>query len=129
MIRPIAGMKIAVNKEFGDRVRQRRRELKLTQLELGERFNWSKSQVSRLENGAGSTSLPILVLLAKALETTPDALLGFNRAQDYAIRLAEHMWTKHYREDAPAWQAFPDLLGVLTQIDNMLTGLMRRPTP
>lgn len=52
--------------------------------------------------------------------TAPDAL-------GYATRLAESMWRKHYQQDAPNWQPFDDLMGVLTQIDNMTTGLTRKP--
>lgn len=43
----------------------------------------------------------------------------------YASRLAKHLWKKHYMKDAPQWKPFDDLIGVLTQIDNMTTGLTR----
>lgn len=45
----------------------------------------------------------------------------------YATRLACSMWDEHYKADSPNWQPLPDLMGVLTQIDNMLTGLIRNP--
>lgn len=41
----------------------------------------------------------------------------------YATRLAEAIWRKHYATDAPNWKPLPDLMGVLTQIDNMTNGL------
>lgn len=50
----------------------------------------------------------------------PDAL-------GYATRLAGSLWEKHFKQDAPDWRPLPDLLGVLTQIDNMTTGLVRGP--
>jgi hypothetical protein len=48
---------------------------------------------------------------------------------EYATQLATWTWEKHYRDDSPDWRPLPDLMGVLTQIDNMLTGLVRaRPS-
>jgi len=44
-------------------------------------------------------------------------------AQSYATTLAVSMHKQHYAEDAPNWQPLPDLVGLLTQIDNMYTGL------
>lgn len=41
----------------------------------------------------------------------------------YAVRLAVALWEKHYKTQAPDWKPLPDLIGVLTQIDNMTTGL------
>jgi hypothetical protein len=35
------------------------------------------------------------------------------------------MWRKHYKDVAPDWKPLDDLIGVLTQIDNMTTGLKR----
>lgn len=52
--------------------------------------------------------------------SAPDAL-------GYATRLAESMWRKHYQQIAPNWHPFDDLMGVLTQIDNMATGLIKAP--
>ena len=43
----------------------------------------------------------------------------------YAQRLATFLWEKHYKKDAPEWKPLPDLIGVLTQIDNMTAGLVR----
>lgn len=48
-----------------------------------------------------------------------------NREYEYAKELAENIWSKFYKENAPEWEPCPDLLGVLTQIDNMVCGLVR----
>lgn len=45
---------------------------------------------------------------------------------EYATRLATILWEKHWKSESPDWQPLPDLMGVLTQIDNMTTGLVRR---
>ncbi len=57
----------------------------------------------------------------------------FNRdwgkdAYGYAKRLAEAIYQKHYRQDSPEWKPLDDTLGVLTQIDNMTSGLVN-PLP
>ena len=44
---------------------------------------------------------------------------------EYASRLATWIWEKHYKNESPHWKPLNDLLGVLTQIDNMVTGLVR----
>jgi hypothetical protein len=46
-------------------------------------------------------------------------------ALKYAQRLATALYEKHWKDSAPAWKVLPDLLGVLTQIDNMTAGLIR----
>ena len=47
---------------------------------------------------------------------------------EYAKDLATYLWKTHYKHDAPDWEPCEDLMGVLTQIDNMIVGLTRRPT-
>lgn len=42
--------------------------------------------------------------------------------------LAVDLYNQHFREDAPQWQPLPDLRGLISQIDNMTTGL-NRATP
>lgn len=43
----------------------------------------------------------------------------------YAQRLAWSMWHNNYTADSPNWEVCDDLAGVLSQIDNMLTGMGR----
>lgn len=45
----------------------------------------------------------------------------------YAKRLAEAIWKKHYKVTAPQWEPVDHLIGVLTQIDNMTSGLITPP--
>ena len=45
----------------------------------------------------------------------------------YAKRLAEAIWEMHYKTIAVDWKPLPDLIGVLTQIDNMTSGLITPP--
>jgi hypothetical protein len=57
------------------------------------------------------------------LYTTPPAAQQEPDAYGYAKRLAEAIWQKHYKATAPQWKPLDDLIGVLTQIDNMTAGL------
>lgn len=48
----------------------------------------------------------------------------------YAERLAVTLWKKHWKDDAPEWKPLiGDLIGILTQIDNMTAGLVRSALP
>jgi len=47
-------------------------------------------------------------------------------AHSYAERLAYSIWKQHFKEQSPDWKPLPDLLGVLTQIDNMVAGMTRK---
>ena len=50
-------------------------------------------------------------------------------AYGYASRLAVAIWEQHYKDVAPQWKPLDDLMGVLTQIDNMTSGLTRLAQP
>jgi len=43
-----------------------------------------------------------------------------------AKELAINIWEKFYKIDSPEWEPLDDLMGVLTQIDNMTCGLKRK---
>ncbi|MBQ9120501.1 MAG: helix-turn-helix transcriptional regulator [Lachnospiraceae bacterium] len=61
---------------LGERIRKRRKELKLSQEKLAERIDVSSPHMCNIENGKTKFSLQVLVDLANALETTPNALLA-----------------------------------------------------
>lgn len=42
---------------------------------------------------------------------------------EYATSLAVHLHQRYYTDKAPNWKPFSDLRGVLSQIDNMISGL------
>ena len=50
------------------------------------------------------------------------------QALRWATQLAESLARKHYPE-MPQFKPLPDLVGVISQIDNMTCGLTRLPTP
>ena len=42
-----------------------------------------------------------------------------------AVRLAQVMWRRTYRDAAPHWQPLDDTAGVISQIDNMHAGVLQ----
>jgi hypothetical protein len=45
------------------------------------------------------------------------------RAHREAANLAMFLWNKFYKDDSPNFELLKDPAGILTQIDNMLSGL------
>lgn len=69
----------------GDRVTRLREALGLSQEELADKVKTSQKQISKYESGAEPGSEK-LMLLAKALNTTSDYLLGLTDYPDRPIR-------------------------------------------
>ena len=66
----------------GERIRMRREELGLTQLELAQRLGYtSNTTVAKLESGANNLRQSKIKALADALETTPDFIMGWSESQ------------------------------------------------
>lgn len=67
------------NKEIGKRVRELRVSLGLSQQELADRAGFaSKASISRIENAQRDMTTSDVVLVAKALRTTVNNLLGWD---------------------------------------------------
>lgn len=60
---------------IGKRIRKRRKQLRLTQQQLAEMANLSDTNISHIERGATKLSLPSLISITNALNTTTDYLL------------------------------------------------------
>lgn len=67
---------------IGQRIKQRRKELKLSAEQLAEKIGKNRATVFRYENG-DIESLPVDILepIAEALETTPQYLMGWEKVQ------------------------------------------------
>lgn len=61
--------------ELGKRIKAARLAAGLTQEQLAEKINLSSGHCAHVERGTTKVSLPALVDIANALNTTPDALL------------------------------------------------------
>lgn len=63
----------------GERIKQRRKELNLTQTELAERMGYkSKVAISNVENGKEDLTTARVIKFANALECTPAYLHGWS---------------------------------------------------
>ena len=98
------GTDAEVNKMIGKNIRRRRIELGLSQEELAERCGFkSKSSINKMESGAQGLPQSKIVAVAKALETTPGYIMGWegveeNQQQEYytdkaTAQMAEDMAT------------------------------------
>lgn len=79
-------------KEMGNRIKVRRKELKIKQAELAEALEISNNHMSSIENGRQKPSLDTFVGICKQLNVTPDYLLlgtmhGYNIPQDILDKL------------------------------------------
>ena len=67
---------------IGDRIKNRRKFLKMSADELGKRLGKDRSTIYRYEKGdIENLPLDILEPIAKALSTTPQYLMGWNEVQ------------------------------------------------
>jgi transcriptional regulator with XRE-family HTH domain len=98
------GTDAETNKMIGTIIRRRRIELGLSQEELAERCGFkSKSSINKMESGVQGLPQSKIIAVAKALETTPGYILGWegveeNQQQEYytdeaTAQIAEDMAT------------------------------------
>lgn len=67
---------------IGQRMKQRRKELKMSADELGNRLGKDRSTIYRYEKGdIENLPLDILEPIAEALQTTPQYLMGWEQVQ------------------------------------------------
>lgn len=60
---------------FGEKVKEKRNDLQLTQTELGEKINVSRQTISSWENGKSYPDIPTLVTLSDFYDLSLDYLL------------------------------------------------------
>ncbi len=85
---------------FGERIKARRRELRLTQLELSERLHISRTMLANIESGLQRTSVFLLARLAQELDTTvADLVPGIAEAE---TRLKQSRQVSLATENKPA---------------------------
>lgn len=75
MLALVAKKKI-VPPNFGQRLRELRHDVGLTQTELGERSGFYYQDIAKFERSVSEPLWTSVLRLAKALDVTPDAFLG-----------------------------------------------------
>lgn len=94
------GTDAEVNKMIGKNIRRRRIELGLSQEELAERCGFkSKSSINKMESGAQGLPQSKIVAVAKALETTPRYIMGWEGVE-------ENQQPEYYTDEATAKIAY-----------------------
>lgn len=85
--------------EFGRRLRQKREELKMTQQELADKLEYSKSFISRVESGIHEIPQSKVVLAAQVLHTSKEYLMGWTQDIDNRTGLSveERQLISYYR--------------------------------
>jgi len=69
-------------KTVGDRIRERREELGMTQLELAKRLGYkTKSTITKIETNINSPTMPMVAKFAEALMVKPSYLMGWEDPQ------------------------------------------------
>lgn len=71
---------------LGQRIRIRRRDLKISQTELGRRLNRSLRSIQKYENGEIDCGICLLEEIAIQLSTTPYTLMGYGSAESFEAR-------------------------------------------
>ena len=81
---------------IGDRIRQRRQELNMSQDELAHKLGYtSRSTINKIEKNANNLKQTKIEEIAKALETTPDYIMGWQSKKDF--NLDENFIIESYR--------------------------------
>lgn len=115
---------------IGNRIKQRRKELKITADELAKRIGKDRATVYRYEKGdIEKFPLDILEPIAKALQTTPQYLMGWEEVQkkndtlsDIVLRMRTDddflsVVEKIYRLDADKFTGVKSLLLAFSTTD------------
>jgi transcriptional regulator with XRE-family HTH domain len=77
--------RIKTNKEIGERIKKRRRELGITQEKLAETLNVTYQQVQRYENGTNSLNMENIQIIADTLSAPVSYFFELERP----LRVAE----------------------------------------
>lgn len=106
---------------IGNRIKQRRVELGLTQEQLANRMGYkTKSSINKIELGKNSVTASKVAAFAKALQTTPAFLMGWESSQDAAERLYKDKIDAIVKKVAKLDES--DLARLDERIDVMLEG-------
>ena len=76
---------------IGIRIKEKRSKKGLTQQKLSEMSGIEPSNISHIERGATKLSLPTLIKIANALETTVDELLCYKAKDIFVCEIGEEI--------------------------------------
>ncbi len=97
--------------EIGNRIRKYRKESGLTQEQLAEKINATKSRISNWEQGINRPDADIIGNICHALHVSPSDLLDVHLTDD-ELNVHEKKVIKAYRVKKDLQQAVDILLGI-----------------
>jgi transcriptional regulator with XRE-family HTH domain len=80
-----------IESRLGQRIARQRRAMGLTQAQLADKVDVEPETISRIETGARSASLALLVLVARALEVKLDELFRLHDRVDVKDQAVERL--------------------------------------
>lgn len=87
--------------EIGNRIRKYRKDRGLTQEQLADMINVSKSRISNWEQGINRPDADVLADMCRALNVSPSELLD--------VHLSDEDFTDHERKVIEAYRSRPDM--------------------
>ena len=105
-------------KVIGNRIREQRTKLGLTQAELAERSGVEPSNISHIERAATKLSLPTLVSIANALGATLDELVYDNLIKSSHVSSA--------LIDEQLFDCTPEELSALAEVIKTVKSVLRK---
>ena len=97
--------------EIGNRIRKYRKDSGLTQEQLAEKINVTKSRVSNWEQGINRPDADIIGLICRALNVSPSDLLDVHLTDD-ELNTHEKQVITAYRNKTELQHAVDVLLGI-----------------
>lgn len=88
-------------KVIGERMKEKRQQLKLSQKELAEKIEVTPSAINQYEKGDKVPSSEKIISLAKTLGVSSDYLLGVSDEEDIFLDAAVTMAFKAFKELGP----------------------------
>ncbi len=94
-----------------DRIRSRRIELQMSQDELANKLGYkSRSTIAKIESGENDITQSKIVEFAKALDTTPAYLMGWDESEPETIAAhknnPDEEWTEEELKEIEAFKEF-----------------------
>ena len=74
----------------GERIKLRRKELKISQTELAQKVGYSKSALCKIEKNQGTVNMAKIADFAKVLNTTVAYLVGYDEQADPTLQIIEN---------------------------------------
>ena len=107
-------------KILGERIKSRRKELRMSQEELGNRIGFTKSSISRIEHGDRTVSFENINKIASVLEVDQKWLLGWtDEVQFSRDQLAHHVLDLLENMQADITKKDPQLARLMEYMNQM----------